>query len=203
MNLCDIHFHVNAEHRGPGCSIFAGAKEHGGFKCNGTAQLTAAERASREGGCRDLKPGDTIEVQWVYTTSDTVPGPGLETCSTKACTNPQLRVESQVFLVVNEPGAGDFGDYAYRGEAIGGLHQTKSLPTGTGEPIEYQGSTTGPEFTEAKCSPLQASWSVRPQCAKIHVGSLDAWCASNVFKENHAHGVRQLVTTLALLSTIK
>jgi hypothetical protein len=203
MNLCDIHFHVNAEHKGPGFKIFAGETEHGGFKCNGTAQLTQSERAPREGGCEGLRPGDTIEVHWVHTTCEAEPGPGLESCFTKACTNPQLRVEAQVFLVVNDPSSGDFGDYVYRGNIIDGLHQAKALPTGTGEPIQFAGSTTGPTYTQSVCSPVQVSWSVRPQCAKIGIASLDSWCANNVFKENHAHGVRQLVTAPELLAKIR
>ena len=32
MNLCNIHTHTNAEHKGPGFSVFAGAGEHGGFQ---------------------------------------------------------------------------------------------------------------------------------------------------------------------------
>ena len=36
MNLCNIHFHTNAEHKGPGFSVFAGDGEHGGYRCNET-----------------------------------------------------------------------------------------------------------------------------------------------------------------------
>jgi hypothetical protein len=61
------------------------------------------------------------------------------------------------------------------------------------------------------------TWSVRPQCAKIHVASVNAWFAVhggedgdgmrpdgtvNVFKEAHSHGVRQLVVNPDLLSQI-
>jgi hypothetical protein len=44
---------------------------------------------------------------------------------------------------------------------------------------------------------------VRPACAKIDIHSLDKWCEGNVFKEDHAHGIRQLVTAPELLSRIK
>ena len=206
MNLCNIHFHTNAEHKGPGFSVFAGKGEHGGFQCNATPKLTAAELkdpAHGHGACHGVKPGDTIEVHWVHTSCDVKPGEGLGSCLSDQCKNPQLRVETQVFLVVNDPNATDFGSFAYGGNRVKSLHQAKSLPTGTGNPVVFSGSTTGPSYTEEKCSPMQVTWGVRPSCAKINIASLHNWCEGNVFKENHAHGVRQLVTAPELLSTIK
>jgi hypothetical protein len=47
------------------------------------------------------------------------------------------------------------------------------------------------------------TWSVRPSCARIDIGSVHAWCADNVFNENHAHGVRQLVTAPERLARIE
>jgi len=104
--------------------------------------------------------------------------------------------------VVNDASALDFNDLSYDGNIVNGRHQAKSLPTGTGEPVEFLGSTTGPSFTEQQCSPLQVSWSVRPQCAKVSISSLSEWCKDNVFEEDHAHGVRKLVTNPKLLSEI-
>jgi hypothetical protein len=43
LNLCNLHFHANAEHKGPGFSVFAGAGDHGGFRCNDTRKLTPAQ----------------------------------------------------------------------------------------------------------------------------------------------------------------
>ena len=207
MNLCNIHTHTNAEHKGPGFSIFAGTTEHGGYQCNGTDSLTAAELedpAQGHGAFHGIKPGDTIEVHWVYTSCDVAPGEGLGSCLSNACTNPDLRVETQVFLVVNDPDALDFNDFAYAGNVVEGLHQPKALPTGAGTPVIFAGSTTGPTYTEAKCSPLQVTWSVRPECAKIDVSSLYDWAEKgNVFKEGNSHGVRQLVTAPELLSKIE
>lgn len=206
MNLCNIHFHTNAEHKGPGFSVFAGEGKYGGFKCNATKKLTALELkdpTQGKGTCRGVKPGDTIEVHWVHTTCDVKPGEGLGSCLSDQCANPQLRVETQVFLVVNDPKAPDFGSFAYGGNMANGLHQAKSLPTGTGDPVVFSGSTTGPSYTEEKCSPIQVTWRVRPSCKKINFASLNKWCESNVFNENFAHGVRQLVTSPELLSTIK
>lgn len=204
LNLCDIHFHTNAEHKGPGFSVFVGKGEHGGYQCNDTASLTPAElKAPEHGACHGVKPGDTIEVHWVHTSCEATPGNGLGTCLSDACANPQLRVEAQTFLVVNDPKAANFADFTYDGNIVNGLHQAKALPTGTGDPVVFLGSTTGPKYTEAKCSPLQVTWSVRPSCTKIDIGSLNEWCKGNVFKEDHAHGVRQLVTAPELLSEIE
>lgn len=206
MNLCNIHTHTNAEHKGPGFSVFAGGDEHGGYKCNNSGNLTEAELkdpANGHGAFHGIKPGDTIEVHWVHTSCDIQPGEGLGSCLSEACANPELRVETQVFLVVNDPSALDFDSLDYDGNIVNGLHQAEALPTGTGVPVVFAGSTTGPKFTQSVCSPLQVTWSVRPQCAKVDINSLYKWAKEgNVFKEEHSHGVRQLVTAPELLSPI-
>jgi len=204
MNLCNIHFHTNAEHKGAGYAAFAGKGEHGGYKCNDSAKLGKAELASPEhDACHGLKAGDTIEVHWVYTSCEVTPGKGLGACLSEQCSNPTLRVEAQVFLVVNNPKADNFAKYTYAGNVVKGFHQPKALPSGTGKPVTFLGSTTGPSYTQAKCSPLQVTWSVRPACTKIDINSLNKWCEGNVFQEDHAHGVRQLVTAPELLAKIK
>jgi hypothetical protein len=44
---------------------------------------------------------------------------------------------------------------------------------------------------------------VRPKCAKLDINSVGEWCkAGNVFEEDHAHGVRKLVTNPKLLAPI-
>jgi hypothetical protein len=93
-------------------------------------------------------------------------------------------------------------DFDHDGDA-NGLHQAKALPSGTGEPVVFLGSTTGPSFTQEKCSALQVTWSVRPACAKVDIGSVNKWCDGNLFNEDHAHGVRQLVTARDLLAPIE
>lgn len=206
MNLCNIHTHTNAEHKGPGFSVFAGSDEHGGFKCNDSASLSVGELqdpAHGHGAFHGVKPGDTIEVHWVYSSCDVAPGEGLGACLSPACANPQLRVEAQVFLVVNDPKALDFAAFTADAGKTNGLYQAKALPSGTGTPVVFAGSTTGSKYTQSKCSPLQVTWSVRPQCAKVDVSSLHKWAAANVFKENHSHGVRPLVTAPELLAPIK
>lgn len=201
LNLCNIHFHKNAEHKGPGFTVFAGSGEHGGYQCNGTKELSNAElKAPAKSVCNGLKPGDSIEVHWVHTSCDIKPGKGLGSCLSDQCANPDLRVETQVFLVVNDSAALNFADFSYDGNVVNGLHQAKALPPGN--PVVFRGSTTGPSFTEAKCSPLQVTWSVRPTCAKVDINSLAKWCQGNVFKEDHAHGVRALVTAPELLAPI-
>lgn len=207
LNLCNLHFHVNAEHKAKDYSIYAGDGTEGlggGYQCNATKSLTQAElKMPSENLCKNVIPGDTIEVHWVYSSCEVVPGKTLNSCFSDKCINPNLRVEAQVFLVVNDASAPNFLDYAYDGYVVNGYHQAKSLPAGTGIPVEYVGSTTGPSYNEQTCSPFQGTWSVRPECSKLDINSLSEWCKGNVFEEDHAHGVRKVVTTPALLSEIK
>lgn len=206
MNLCNIHTHTNAEHKGPGFSVFVNDSDTGGYACNDSASLTAAELTDPTNGTgayQGVKPGDTIEVHWVHTSCDIQPGEGLGACLTDTCTDPLLRVEAQTFLVVNDPNALDFEDFGYDGNMVNGRHQAKALPTGTGKPVEFLGSTTGPSYNQSVCSPAKVTWSVRPQCARVDISSLHRWAAEgNVFKETKSHGVRQLVTAPELLSPI-
>ena len=207
MNLCNIHFHNNAEHKANDFAIFAGDGEHGhggGYQCKISKKLSKAELAApAKEICKGLKPGDTIEVHWVHTSCQIKPGKGLGSCLNDKCANPDLRVETQVFTLVNDKKALNFNDFAYGGNMKKGLHQAKSLPGKTGKPVVFTGSTTGPKYNDATCSPLQVSWSVRPKCAKLDINSLGAWCEQNEFEEDHAHGVRKLVTNPKLLSKIK
>ena len=203
LNLCNIHFHKGAEHKAKDFSIYAGDGQGGygsGYKCAMSKSLSKAERKPVKGKiCAgkhgDLKPGDTIEVHWVHTSCNVKPGPGLGSCLTKACQNPALRVETQVFTLVNDPKALNFND----------LKLAKDLPTNTGTPVQFLGSTTGPKYSGTKCSPLKVTWSVRPKCARLDINSVGKWCkkGNNVFKESYAHGVRKLVTNPKLLSQIK
>ncbi len=202
MNLCNIHFHKNAEHKAPGYSVSGGEGDFGGWKCNETSELTEEElAATKSSACENVKPGDTIEVHWVHSSCDIEPGEGLGSCLSDSCPNPQLRVEAQTFLLVNDSNAADFSDFAYAGTEDG-YHQAKELPDGT-DAVKFLGSTTGPSYTEAKCSPLQVSWSVRPACMKLDINTLHSWCEDNRFNEKAAHGVRQIVTNTDLLAPIE
>lgn len=211
MNLCNIHFHRNAEHKAADFSIYAGDGEHGydsGYQCNMSRQLSKAELApTARAICKsehgELKPGDTIEVHWVHSSCDVKPGKGLESCSSASCANPELRVESQVFTLVNDPKALDFNTLGYGGNVVNGFHQARAIPSNTGKPVEFLGSTTGPKWSDQMCSPMQVTWSVRPQCAKVDINSVGKWCEQNEFSEDHAHGVRKLVSNLKLLSEIR
>jgi len=204
LNLCNIHTHTNAEHKGPGFSVLVDNSEHGGYACNGTKELSAAEREPLEGSFQGVKPGDTIEVHWVYSSCNVMPGEGLGSCLSETCSDPLLRVEAQTFLVVNDRDTLDFADFAYSGTMRNSMHQPVALPRGTGEPVEFLGSTTGPTYSQSQCSPMKVTWSVRPQCAKLDMASLHRWAESdNVFKETKSHGVRQLVVAAELLSPIQ
>ncbi|MEP2533291.1 delta-class carbonic anhydrase [Shimia sp.] len=207
MNLCNIHFHENAEHRGGSFTTYAGNGDgHGygtGYKYDG--DLTEAELAhyDKPVGKSDhgtLEPGDTIEVHYVHSTAKISPGPTLGSCLNDAIGNPQLRVETQVFVLVNDDSALNFVELAHT-EEVGGLHQAPNIPSDTGTPIQYAGSTTGPGYNE-KGSPFQVTWNVRPGVAKLSIASVDEWLQGNVFDEDHAHGVRNLVVNPDLLSQI-
>ncbi|MBL1142059.1 MAG: cadmium carbonic anhydrase [Proteobacteria bacterium] len=207
MNLCNIHFHKHAEHKAKDFSIYAGEGKEGiggGYKCNISEKLTNKELTDPgKPVCKNIKPGDTIEVHWVHSSCPVKPGSELGSCLADNCKNPDLRVETQVFTVVNDPDALDFNNFDYDGNIVNGYHQAKALPQNTGNPVKYTGSTTGHSYNNKKCSPLQVSWSVRPQCAKIDINSLGKWCENNEFKEIKAHGVRKLVIDPELLSEIK
>lgn len=207
MNLCNIHFHKNAEHKGGEFIQYAGNGDghgfQGGYKYSG--KLNASELKSvgydicpsKHGA---LAAGDTIEVHYVHSTAQVKPGPTLGSCLNDAINNPQLRVETQVYVLVNDKNALDFGNLTKHGKK-NGLHQAANIPSNTGVPIEYAGSTTGPGYNE-KGSPFQVSWSVRPNVAKVNIESVGKWCKGNVFNEDHAHGVRTLVTNPDLISEI-
>lgn len=206
MNLCNIHFHNGAEHKAPAFSIAAPRTDKGaagGFQCEMSKSLTGKERAPyAKNACDGVEPGDTVEFHWVHSSCDVEPGPTLGACLSESCNNPSLRVETQVFTVVNDDSAHNFADFAAIAQK-GNFVQPARLPTGTGTPVEFLGSTTGPSFNQATCSPFQVTWSVRPECAKVSISSLSKWCESNVFKEDHAHDVRELVTHPSLLAPIR
>lgn len=207
MNLCNIHFHKNAEHKGGEFTKYAGNGDGHGYLSGYqfTGQLTATELTplhheicpSEHGS---LYPGDTIEVHYVYSTAQVTPGPTLGSCLSDSIKNPQLRVEAQVYVLVNDKNAGDFGELTKYGKK-NGLYQALNIPNDTGTPVQYAGSTTGPSYDE-EGSPFQVSWSVRPKVAKVNIESVGEWCKGNVFDEDHAHGVRNLVMNPDLLSEI-
>lgn len=208
MNLCNIHFHNNAEHKAKAFSVYAGDGDHGyggGYQCGISQSLTEAELKVPDAKiCKNLKPGDTIEVHWVHSSCDVAPGPGLGSCLSEKCANPDLRVETQVFTLVNDASALNFNDLTkVTSDQPSGYYQAKGIPSTTGEPIQFAGSTTGPSYTELACSALQVTWSVRPACAKLDINTLGKWCESNEFGEEKAHGVRELVTDKRLLSPIE
>lgn len=43
---------------------------------------------------------------------------------------------------------------------------------------------------------------MRPEVVKLDAGSVETWLSDNAFDEEEAHGVRNLVTNLELLSEI-
>ena len=208
MNLCNIHFHKNAEHKGGEFTKYAGNGDgqgfQSGFKYSGTlsaVELKPASKKSCNSKSGGLAVGDTIEVHYVHSSADVTRGPTLGACLSESIMNPQLRVETQVYVLVNDKNALDFAELTQHG-VKNGKQQALNIPANTGTAVQYAGSTTGPGYNE-KGSPLQVSWSVRPQVAKVNIDTVGQWCESNVFEEDHAHGVRNLVINPDLLSNIK
>lgn len=208
MHLCNIHFHENAEHAGGEFDVFAGNGDGNGY---GTGYVYSGELSQKEknpashavceGAHGDLRPGDTIELHYVHSTAQVGPGPTLGACLSESIMNPQLRVEAQVFVLVSDKKALDFSELTALG-MVNGYSQALNIPSNTGEPVVYSGSTTGPSYNTAG-SPLQVTWSVRPEVAKVDISTVGEWCEGNVFDEDHAHGVRNLITNPDLLSPIE
>lgn len=208
MNLCDIHLHEGAEHRGGEFTAYAGNGDGAG---NGTGYLYAGQLSAEElapyphpvGASEHgaLEPGDTIEVHFVYTTAQVRPGPTLGACLDPATGNPELRVEAVVMVLVNDDSAANFLELTQVATQRGYV-QAPNLPMNLGEPVLYAGSTTGPSYNETG-SPYQVTWSVRPRVLRVSIRSLDAWLGHNVFEEDHAHGVRNLVIEPEQLSAIR
>jgi hypothetical protein len=207
MNLCNIHLHESAEHKGGEFTTFVGngdGQGYGsGFKYDG--ELTVAELApltdpvgKNERG--ELLPGDTIEIHFVYSSAAVKPGATLNACLSEAIKNPQVRVEAIVAVLVNDKAAVSLTQIA-KIEQIDGFYQAPNLPEGLGQPVSYAGSTTGPTFS-VKASPFAATWNVRPKVLKLDINSVSDWFSDNPFNENHAHGVRNLVINPKLLSPI-
>lgn len=208
MNLCNIHFHKNAEHKGGEFTTYAGngtgTGYQSGFKYSGNLshdELQPTEHKICASDHGALAAGDTIEVHYVHSTAQVNPGPTLSACLSEAIKNPQLRVETQVYVLVNDKKALDFNELT-KLDKVNGLNQAVNIPKNTGTPVQYPGSTTGPNYDKVG-SPFQVSWSVRPKVAKVNIETVDTWCQGNAFNENHGHGVRNLVINPDLLSKIQ
>ena len=208
MNLCNIHFHKNAEHAGGQFSKYAGNGDGHGFQSGYLYSGTLTSKESQpvsQAICPSkhgsLQSGDTIEVHYVHSSAQVQPGETLGACLSESVKNPQLRVETQVYSLVNDDSALNFNKLTSVAKQ-NNYYQAPSIPNNTGKPVVYSGSTTGPSYNEAG-SPFQVTWSVRPDVAKVNIKTVAKWCEGNEFKEDHAHGVRNLVTNLDLLSPIK
>lgn len=207
LNLCNIHFHEGAEHRGGSFTTYLGNGDGAGYNTGWgyDGELTEAELAPIDylvgNEAHPLEPGDTIEMHYVHTSSQITPGPTLGSCLSDSIGNPQLRVEAFVYVLVNDDSAADLVELNAVGQ-VGGYWQPTGMPYGeAGTPVAYEGSTTGPSYNETG-SPFQVSWSVHPEVIKVSIASVAAWLADNQFDESYAHGVRNLVVNESLLSQI-
>lgn len=193
MNLCNVHFHRNAEHKAAAYSTFVEDGTNSGWACQEPAAGRLDEKHAEYEGCEGIAPGDTIEVHWVYTTCDTTSegvqpmGGGLSACMTSTCSNPELRVVAEVFLL------GKDAKTKFSSES----------PVSHNDPtVVYTGATTGPTYSNNHCSPFQVTWDVRTTCDTLDIDDFSKWCSNNKYGEHHAHGCRELVTPESLLSKI-
>lgn len=207
MNLCNIHFHEAAEHRGGEYTTYVGngdGRGHGsGYRYNGVLSAAELKPLSEKVGSTEhgeLLPGSTIEIHFVHSTAHIKPGPTLASCLSKDNANPQLRVEAVVAVLVNDRKAADFGRMADLA-VVNGYQAAPNIPDDLGDPVVYAGSTTGPKYNTIP-SPVQVTWSVRPKVVKVDILSVAKWLRANPFQEDHAHGVRYLVQDPVLLSPI-
>lgn len=207
MNLCNIHFHANAEHKARGYSSLRGQKKHMGYICNESAKNKKIGiwniDDDKKIKCDDLQVWDTVEIHWVFSSCDVKPGPGLESCLSDTCVNPQLRVQAGIFYLTNNEDAIDMISLDYNKQNLF-FHQPKALPIyPKANIVEYLGSTTGSKYDgEKNCSPFQVTWSVPKTCMAMNIESLKEWCKSNIFNEDYAHGVRPIVDNLNFLDDI-
>lgn len=192
MNLCNVHFHRNAEHKSAEYSTYVKDGEHSGWACQEPAPGRLEHEHAEYKECEGIAEGDTIEVHWVHTTCDIntkgvkTMGGGLNACLTTMCPNPQLKVVAQVFVL----------------QKNGELKFTEAPMSNNGPSVVYTGSTTGTSYNNHHCSPLQVTWDVKKACDTLDIDSFSKWCSDNKYDEKHAHGVRELVTSEALLSKI-
>ena len=208
MNLCNIHFHKNAEHAGGQFSTYSGNGDGQGFRTGYlySGKLTDNERRNvtsevcpgKHGG---LQAGDTVEIHYVHSSAQVKPGPTLKACFSESGGTPKLRVEAQVYVLVADSTALDFTKLTSVSKT-NGFYQALNIPNNTGKPVVYSGSTTGPSYNEV-ASLSKVTWSVRPEVVKVNIDTVGKWCEGNDFDETYAHGVRNLVTNLDLLSPIK
>ena len=199
MNLCDIHYHWNAEHKSAAFSTFVNTHDdHSGYAVIAPASLDPEVRAAEDishlldGDAHEIgvMVGDTIEVHFVHTTCNVKyeeldPDKGLGNCATGVCANPQLRVVAQVFKVV---------------EHDADVHDLDHPMYHRDSRVIYTGSTTGSKFNNDHCSPYQVTWDVKKTPATIDAHGLAHWSHEH---KQHAHAVRELVTHDDLLSPIK
>jgi len=192
MNLCNIHFHRNAEHKSAEYSTYVKDGDNSGWACQEPAEGRLSQKHAKYNECEGIAEGDTIEVHWVHTTCDINTegvqplGGGLNACLTTMCPNPQLKVVAQVFVLQKN------GELKFAESPI-----SHKDPT-----VLYNGSTTGTSWNNNHCSPLQVTWDVKKTCDTLDIDNFSKWCSDNKYKDNHAHGVRELVVSEKLLSKI-
>lgn len=137
MNLCNIHFHKNAEHKGgeftKPASTDDGHGHNAGFVYTGklsAKEATPLEKPVCVGEHGGLNAGDTVELHYVHSTAGVTPAATLGSCLHENNANPELRVQAQVLVLVNDEKAKDFRPLAQTTQKAG-FHQAANMPNGT------------------------------------------------------------------------
>lgn len=157
------------------CNIhFHRPYEHAGFV------MPAAVEPTEDKVCHDVKNGDKIEVHWVYTNCP-LPAEPKHALANCVCDRPDM-----VLRVVGE-------SYIMNSEG-------KDFTPPTEDLVKYAGSTTGPVFTNEKCSPARVNWEVARTVKYMKLSALGGFCNDNPYHEDHPHGIRELVVNEAWLS---
>ena len=154
MNLCNIHTHTNAEHKGPGFGVFVSAAADGGFACNETPNLTDAELAPASGAYQGRAAPATRSRCIGFTRPATPPrAKGLAPASRRVAAIRSCAWRPRSFSPSTTRTPSTSPTMAYGGNVVEGRHQAKSLPSNTGDPVLFRGSTTGPLVRSAQLFP--------------------------------------------------
>ena len=190
----NTHFHGPAEHRSEG--EYDGRRhDEEGFHCDKLeASLSPMQRRPFEfRHCKDVKVGSTYELHWVYSSGGVTIGEGLGGAFDRQA-NPNIIVQSQVYVVVN--------DHRYNAhDLVHGWNETLAT-----NKVRYLGSTTGPSFNNVNCSPNEVTWHVDQKCQLISAYSLDQLCKElaeeyGAEEDTRAEEPRKLVTPQLASST--
>ncbi|CAE6961745.1 unnamed protein product [Symbiodinium natans] len=194
----NIHFHLGAEHRSAVPNGYSKTPDEVGF----TEPLVRPENASdiRAGYfcdldnisntdlqnysfsfCKGVQVGYTYEFHWVFSTGAPLIGlrdeggegilgisDGLGGALNRTV-NPKIIVRGQVCRIIYNQSLtdvdADYNDFVHRWRQ-----------PAFGNAVRYIGSTTGTDFNNSVCSPLEVNWHVDMNCCTLSAQTFDRLC---------------------------